>query len=60
MTGKPHNIGSGLGLHVGTEMMKGMKGHLIFLDKYDINFPTVIMDNQVDKAIIAICFPKEK
>lgn len=60
MTGKPHNIGSGLGLHVGTEMMKGMKGHLIFLDKYDINFPTVIMDNKVDKAIIAICFPKEK
>ncbi len=60
MTGKPHNIGSGLGLHVGTEMMKGMKGHLIFLDKYDINFPTVIIDNKVDKAIIAICFPKEK
>ena len=60
MTGKPHNIGSGLGLHVGTEMMKGMKGHLIFLDKYDINFPNIIMDNKVDKAIIAICFPKEK
>lgn len=60
MTGKPHNIGSGLGLHVGTEMMKGMKGHLIFLDKYDINFPTIIMDKKVDKAIIAICFPKEK
>lgn len=60
MTGKPHNIGSGLGLHVGTEMMKGMKGQLIFLDKYDINFPTVIVDNKVDKAIIAICFPKEK
>lgn len=60
MTGKPHNIGSGLGLHVGTEMMKGMKGHLIFLDKYDIIFPAVIIDNKVDKAIIAICFPKEK
>ncbi len=60
MTGKPHNIGSGLGLHVGTEMMKGMKGHLIFLDKYDINFPTIILDKKVDKAIIAICFPKEK
>ncbi len=60
MTGKPHNIGSGLGLHVGTEMMKGMKGHLIFLDKYDINFPSIIMDKKIEKAIIAICFPKEK
>jgi len=60
MTGKPHNIGSGLGLHVGTEMMKGMKGHLLFLDKYDIDFPSVIIDNKIDKAIIAICFPKEK
>lgn len=58
MTGKPHNIGSGLGLHVGTEMMKGMKGQLIFLDKYDINFPNIIVNNKVDKAIIAICFPK--
>ena len=60
MTGKPHNIGSGLGLHVGTEMMKGMKGQLMFLDKYDIKFPTIVMDNKVDKAIIALCFPKEK
>lgn len=60
MTGKPHNIGSGLGLHVGTEMMKGMNGHLIFLDEFDINFPTIIKDKKVNKAIIAICFPKEK
>lgn len=60
MTGKPHNIGSGLGLHVASEMMKGMKGQLLFLDKYDINYPTIFKDNQVDKAIIALCFPTEK
>lgn len=60
ITGKPHNIGSGLGLHVATEMMKGMKGHLLFLDKYEINLPRYIYDQEVDKAIIAICFPKEK
>jgi len=60
MTGKPHNIGSGLGLHVANEMMKGMKGHLLFIDKYDVNFPKYITDNNVTKAIIALCFPKEK
>ena len=60
MTGKPHNIGSGLGLHVGTEMMKGMKGHLTFLERYEINLPNVVIANKADKAIVAICFPKEK
>lgn len=60
ITGKPHNIGSGLGLHVANEMMRAMKGQLIFLDKHDIDFPKTIRDKQVDKAIIALCFPKEK
>jgi hypothetical protein len=60
MTGKPHNIGSGLGLHVASEMMKGMKGKLLFLDKYDINYPTIFRNSHVDKAIIALCFPVEK
>jgi signal transduction histidine kinase len=60
MTGKPHNIGSGLGLHVANEMMKAMKGKLIFLDKYDVNFPSAIKQNEADKAIVALCFPTEK
>lgn len=60
MTGKPHNIGSGLGLHVANEMMKAMKGKLLFLDKHEVDFPKTIQDNELDKAIIALCFPKEK
>ncbi len=60
MTGKPHNIGSGLGLHVANEMMKAMKGQLLFLDKCDVNFPSPVKENGADKAIIALCFPKEK
>lgn len=60
ITGKPHNIGSGLGLHVASEMMKGMKGHLLFIDKYDINLPNYIQNMEVDKAMVALCFPKEK
>lgn len=60
ITGKPHSIGMGLGLHIANEMMKAMKGQLIFLDKYDVNFPKYVKENQINKAIIALCFPKEK
>lgn len=56
ITGKPHNIGSGLGLHIANEMMKAMKGKLLFLDEYDIDFPNNIINKEVTKAIIALCF----
>lgn len=60
ITGKPHNIGSGIGLHVANEMMKGMKGKLLFLDEYDIKLPEMVIKNQINKAIIALCFKTEK
>ena len=61
MTGKPHNIGSGLGLHVAHEMMSAMKGELIFItDENDIELPKTVKNNKVNQAIIAICFPLEK
>ena len=61
MTGKPHNIGSGLGLHVAHEMMTAMKGKLLFIsDENDIQFPQIIKENKATKAIIALCFPKKK
>jgi len=60
ITGKPHNIGSGLGLHIANEMMKAMKGKLLFIDEYDIDFPNDIKTQKVNQAIIALCFPKEK
>ncbi|MEZ5017051.1 MAG: ATP-binding protein [Flavipsychrobacter sp.] len=60
-TGKPHNIGSGLGLHVANEMMVAMKGKLLFItDENDIDFPNKVKSKKVNKAIIALCFPKEK
>lgn len=60
-TGKPHNIGSGLGLHVAKEMMMAMKGKLLLIsDENEIDFPKPIKDNKVNKAIVALCFPKEK
>ncbi|KAA6321209.1 hypothetical protein EZS27_029115 [termite gut metagenome] len=60
VTGKPHNIGMGLGLHIANERMRAMKGQLLFLDKNEIEFPRIIRENQIDSAIIALCFPKEK
>lgn len=60
-TGKPHNIGSGLGLHVAKEMMLAMKGKLLLIaDKNEINFPTQIQEDEVNNAIVALCFPTKK
>jgi signal transduction histidine kinase len=60
ITGKPHNIGMGLGLHIANEMMQAMKGKLLFLDKHEVVFPRNIRENQIDSAIVVLCFPKEK
>jgi len=59
ITGKPHNIGSGLGLHIANEMMNAMKGKLFFLDEYDDEFPEDIRKHKINQAIIALCFRKE-
>ena len=60
-SGKPHNIGSGLGLHVAKEMMIAMKGKLLLIsDDNEVDFPKPVRENKITKAIIALCFPKEK
>ncbi len=60
ITGKPNAIGSGLGLHIADEMMKEMKGQLIFLDENDIELPEKTLIHDATKAIVALCFRKEK
>lgn len=60
-SGKPHNIGSGLGLHVAKEMMLAMKGKLLLIsDDNEVDFPKPVKEKKITKAIIALCFPKEK
>ena len=59
ITGKPNAIGSGLGLHIADEMMKAMKGQLIFLDENDIELPEKTLEHGATKAIVALCFRKE-
>jgi len=60
ITGKPNAIGSGLGLHIADEMMKAMKGQLLFLDENDIEFPKKVLEHGATKAIVALCFRKER
>jgi len=60
ITGKPHNLGSGLGLHVVSEMIKSMKGRLLFLNHNDLNFPNYVIENKVYSTVIALCFPINK
>jgi C4-dicarboxylate-specific signal transduction histidine kinase len=58
ISGKPNNMGTGLGLHIATEMMHAMKGELLFFDKNEIKFPEYINVNNINKAIIVLCFQK--
>jgi signal transduction histidine kinase len=60
ITGKPHSIGSGLGLHIADEMLKAMKGKLLFLSKYDLDFPEEVVEKNITNAIVAISFPTKK
>ena len=60
ITGKPHSIGMGLGLHIADIMMREMKGELRFLDKSDVNLPKEAIEQKADKAVLALCFPKIK
>jgi anti-sigma regulatory factor (Ser/Thr protein kinase) len=58
VSGKPSNMGMGLGLHIVNEMMHAMKGELEFLDQNEIDFPIAIKQNNITKAIIVLNFPK--
>lgn len=58
ISGKPNNVGMGLGLHIANEMMSAMKGCLIFYDEKDITLPEEVVKAGANKAIVALCFPK--
>lgn len=60
ITGKPHNIGSGIGLHIANEMMKAMKGKLLFFDAKEIRLPSIVSKERITKSIIVLAFPKTK
>lgn len=58
ITGKPLNTGMGLGLHIAHEVMQAMKGKLLILDANEIDLPETAKKYQINKAIVALCFPK--
>ena len=60
ISGKPNSIGSGLGLHIANELMTAMKGRLMFLDENDIKLPPETLSAGATKAIVALCFSKDR
>lgn len=59
VSGKPNNVGTGLGLHICNEMMKAMNGKMEFCTENDFALPKTIKKNKVLKAIIALYIPKK-
>ena len=50
----------GLGLHIANEMMHAMNGVMLFLDENEVDFPEDVRNHGITKAIIALCFCKNK
>lgn len=59
ISGKPDNIGMGMGLHIAYEMMNFMEGKLMFYEKEDLDLAPEIIQSGATKAIIALCFKKQ-
>ena len=58
ISGKPDNIGMGIGLHIANEMMNMMGGKLMFYDRDDLDLPSEIVKADAVRAIVALCFRK--
>ena len=58
VSGKPLNAGMGFGLYITHETMKQLNGHMDILSNCDIELPSKIVDKGIDKAIVALSFPK--
>lgn len=58
ISGKPDNIGMGIGLHIANEMMNAMGGKLMFYDKEDLDLPSEVIEVGATEAIVALCFKK--
>lgn len=58
ISGKPNNVGTGLGLHICHEMMKAINGKMEFCTENDFVLPKNIKNKDILKAIIALYIPK--
>lgn len=58
VSGKPLNQGMGFGLYIAKETMKQLKGYLDIIDHENIELPTNAVEKGINKAIVALSFPK--
>lgn len=59
-TGKPNNMGMGLGLHIVSEMITKMGGKILFLSSDYDSIPKELDGSDINKAIVVLCFPNKK
>lgn len=59
ISGKPNNMGTGLGLHICNEMMKANDGKLEFCEENEYNLPKIVIDEKITKAFVVLCLPKK-
>lgn len=60
VSGKPLNQGMGFGLYIAKETMKQLNGYIDIISHEDIELPSNISEKGIDKAIVALSFPKNK
>ena len=60
ISGKSYSTGEGSGMNIANELMAAMKGRLMFLDENDIKLPSETLSVGATKAIVALCFSKER
>lgn len=58
VSGKPLNAGMGFGLYITHETMKQLNGHMDILSNSDIELPSNVIEKGINKAIVALSFPK--
>lgn len=58
VSGKPLNAGMGFGLYITHETMKQLNGHMDILSNCDIELPSNVIEKGINKAIVALSFPK--
>ena len=60
ISGKPNNMGTGLGLHICKELMKANNGKLEFCDENEYKLPKEIKTMHITKSFIVLSLPKKK
>ena len=57
VSGKPLNVGMGLGLYISQQTMNQMNGKLLIQQDGEFNITDVVKDTDLHRSVVALCFP---